>query len=152
MSTWEEFQSDAPSLASEGQRLMNRGAGNSVLLATVRDAEPPRIHPIDAAIVAGRLYAFILGTSPKANDLESDGRYALHTLVDPAAPSEFSVRGRARGVDDGDVRHTVAEGWSFTVDEGYHLYELDIGAALLGKRAADEWPPRYSSWKASQPQ
>ena len=41
----------------------------------------------------------------------------------------------------------VASVWSFDVDDGYALFAFDIESAILGRRAADEWPPRYESWK-----
>jgi hypothetical protein len=43
----------------------------------------------------------------------------------------------------------AADGWHFTVDDGYRLFELDVEHALLGERAsADDWPPAYRSWRA----
>ncbi len=150
LTTWAQFEAADPGLAAAGQRLIDRGGGGQALLATVRGDEPPRIHPIDVAIVGGRLCAFIL-RSAKRTDLERDGRYALHTHQDPAAPSEFSVRGRASLVESEDVRSAAAVHWSFEVDETYALFEFSIEAALLGAReTADEWPPRYSSWVAAE--
>ena len=89
---------------------------------------------------------FVIARSPKRGDLEADGRFALHTHQDPAAPSELALRGRARLVDDDGERARVADGWAFTIDDGYTLFELGIESALLGARAADEWPPRYTAW------
>ena len=149
MVTWSAFTDAAPALADAGRRLIYRTETGEALLATVRDDEPPRIHPIYVAILDGRLYAFIL-RSPKRADLAGDGRYALHTHQDPAAPSEFMVRGRARVVDDAAERAAAASGWYFDVDETYTLFEFSIETALLGERAdADDWPPRYTSWSAS---
>lgn len=69
--------------------------------------------------------------------------------MDPAAPHEFLVRGRARLVDDDAIRSAVASGWFFTVDDSYPLFELLVERAVLGERAtADDWPPRYTSWVA----
>ena len=148
MTTWGAFESAAPGLAGEGLRLLNRVDHPEALLATVRGDGLPRIHPISLGIVDGRLYAFI-NRSPKRADLEQDGRYALHTHQDPNVPEEFALRGRAVAVDDATVRSAVAAVWSFTVDESYRLFELSIESALLGRRAnPDEWPPRYTSWKA----
>lgn len=147
MVTWAELAGAAPEIAADGRRLMYARGDGEALLATVRDDEPPRIHPINVGIVQGRLYAFLLG-SPKRGDLERDGRYALHTHQDPAAPDEFSVRGRAQRIDEPAVRSAVAAEWYFTIDEAYRLFEFSIEAALLGRRAADEWPPRYSRWTA----
>ncbi len=148
MATWAEFEAAAPDLAAEGRRLIYRDGVGEALLATVRGAEPPRIHPVNIGIVGDRLYAFVL-RSPKRSDLEQDGRFALHTHQDPAAPSEFMVRGRARPVRDEAARSAVAAGWSFEVDETYELFEFSLEAALLGARSSpDEWPPRYSFWTA----
>jgi hypothetical protein len=48
------------------------------------------------------------------------------------------------------VRDGAASGWFFTPSESYPLYELLIGHALLGERAsADDWPPRYRSWRSA---
>lgn len=149
MTTWAEFDSAVPELAAEGRRLIYRGDVGEVLLATVRGDEPPRIHPINVAIVDGRLYGFIL-RSAKRTDLERDGRYALHTHQDPAAPSEFAVRGHASLVESDADRSAAAAEWSFEVDDTYSLFEFSIEAALLGARdTADDWPPRYSSWTAA---
>jgi hypothetical protein len=149
MVTWAEFTGAAPDLAAEGRRLMYRGGGGEggeALLATVREGDPPRIHPISVGIVNDRLYAFI-NPSPKRRDLATDGRYALHTHQDPAAPREFSVRGRAVLIDAADVRSAAAAEWSFEPDQTYDLFEFSIESALLGIRdGPDEWPPRYTSW------
>jgi hypothetical protein len=144
LSTWQEFEAGAAALAPVGRKLL----GSSALLATVRDGDLPRLHPVDVGVVNGRLYTFIFGRSAKCADLEQDGRFALHARIDPAAPDEFSIRGRAQVVEDAGIRTSVAAGWSFDVDESYRLFELDLQAAILGERSADEWPPRYSSWAA----
>ncbi len=149
MVTWGDFAAAAPDLATEGRRLIYRTDTGEVLLATVRGDEPPRIHPIYVAIVGERLYAFIL-RGPKRVDLERDGRYAMHTHQDPAAPSEFSIRGRARLVTDAGERSTVAEAWYFEADDTYALFEFSVDGAILGTRAtADDWPPVYASWVAA---
>jgi hypothetical protein len=149
MVTWAEFAGAAPEIASEGRRLIDAAGDAKVLLATVRGDELPRLHPITAAIVDGRLYAFIIARSPKKLDLELDGRYALHTHLDPAAPTEVALRGHARLVDAPDERERVATGWRFTVDDDYTLFEFAIEHAVLGARAtADDWPPVYTSWRA----
>jgi hypothetical protein len=148
MVTWAEFEAAAPELAAEGRRLLHRGGEGQAMLATVRGSDdPPRMNPVTVGIVAGRLHAFILH-SPKLLDLERDGRYALHSHHDPAAPSEFALRGRARLVEDGADRSAVAADWPFEVDDTYRLFEFSIDSALVGKRpTADDWPPTYASWK-----
>ena len=146
--SWTHFETAAPALAAEGRRLLSRAEAGGALLATVRDDLAPRIHPIDVSIVDGRLFAFIL-SGPKRTDLERDGRYAMHTHLDPAAPNEFAVRGHAHLVTDPTVRATVAAGWSFEPDDAFGLLEFDVESALLGVRGADEWPPTYTRWRAA---
>ena len=149
MASWAEFEAANPDLAVAGRRLLYRTETGEALLATVRGDDPPRIHPVWVGIAGGRLYAFIL-KSAKRTDLERDGRYALHTHIDAASPSEFSIRGRAHLVDGPDARAAVAADWYFQVDDTYELFDFDIEAAILGVRDdADEWPPRYQSWAAS---
>ncbi len=148
MLSWSDLEAAEPELAAAGRMLFERNGSGEGLLATVRADDPPRIHPISFEIVDGRLYAFIL-KSAKRVDLERDGRYALHAHQDPAAPSEFLVRGRASLIADPAVRARVARGWPFEVDDSYALFELSIESALHGARpSADDWPPRYESWTA----
>jgi hypothetical protein len=149
MATWAEFAADATTMAAAGRRLFYRTDTGEALLATVRGDGLPRIHPIYLAVHDDRLVAFIL-RSPKANDLAEDGRYALHAHQDPAAPNEFLVRGRARPIDDAAARSRFASTWYFEVDDGYRLFEFLIEHAVYGeRRSADDWPPRYQSWRSS---
>jgi hypothetical protein len=150
MVTWSEFAGASPEIASEGRRLIEAAGDAKALLATVRSDDLPRLHPITVAIVDGGLYAFIIARSPKKLDLELDGRYAMHTHLDPTAPTEVALRGRARLVDEPGERGRVAAGWAFEVDDEYALFEFSIEHALLGTRpTADDWPPIYSSWRAT---
>jgi len=109
--SWAEFEAAAPDLAADGRRLFVHYGEGAALLATVRDDDPPRIHPINVEVVNGGLYAFILA-SAKLTDLERDGRYALHSHVRPEAPDEFMVRGRARNVTDEATRAAASAAWS----------------------------------------
>jgi hypothetical protein len=150
MGRWSDLAAAEPELAETGRRLLTRSGIGEGLLATVRDAEPPRIHPVYAEIVDGRLVTFIQARSAKAADLAADGRYAFHTNIDPAAPDEFAVRGAARPVGGGDLLAHALETWAFDArGDGYRLFELDVEQALLGRRpTADDWPPVYRSWRA----
>jgi len=140
---WSELEAEAPELAAAGRHLLYQLGEGWALLATVAGDAAPRIHPVNVGVVDGGLYTFIL-PSAKLRDLATDGRAALHAHVDPRSPSEFMIRGRARGVDDDLTREKVAASWPFMVDESYRLYELEIDGALLGQRDdPDEWPPRY---------
>ena len=148
MATWAEFETAAPELAAAGWTLLAANATGATdgdgLLATVRGDLAPRIHPVSVGLTGGHLYTFVL-QSAKLRDLEQDGRYALHSHQDQKAPDEFMLRGRAVRVDGPD-RDAAKGGWSFEVDDTYVLFELLIESAVLGRRAADEWPPRYTTW------
>jgi hypothetical protein len=149
MVAWADFATAAPELATKGRLLFEQRGDGEALLASVRDDLPPRIHPINVAIVDGRLIAFVIVGSAKVADLAGDGRYALHAHQDPITPHEFQVRGRAREVTDPTARAAVASAWSFEVDDGYRLFEFGIDHAVFGERAtADDWPPVYTSWRA----
>lgn len=151
MQGWEAFARAEPEMAEKGRALLYRSSDGEGLLATVDASGTPRIHPLNVGVRDGRLLVFIQGHSAKARDLEANPRYALHAHMDPAAPHEFSVRGQAHLVTDADVRAAAAADWFFTVEDSYPLYELLIEHALLGERgSADDWPPRYRSWRSGR--
>src|SRR5260221_11564167 len=150
MASWSDFAAASPELAAQGRRLFERYGAGEASLATVRGDAPPRIHPINIAIVDGHLLGFLIVGSAKLGDIAADGRYALHAHQDRAEPHEFLVRGRAVEVLDPGLRAAAAEVWPFDVDEGYRLYEFTIDHAVFGERGdPDAWPPRYTSWRSS---
>ena len=147
MSDWATFAAAEPELAEKGRALLYQRGDGEGFLATVASSGLPRIHPLNVGVVDGRLLVFVQDRSAKARDLRANPHYALHAHQDPARPHEFEVRGTARLVTDAVVRAAAAEQWFFSVSDAYPLYELLIQHALLGERAADEWPPRYTSWR-----
>ena len=149
MEDWDAFARGESDMAERGRALLHPRGDGEALLATVAANGTPRIHPLNVGIRNGRLLVFIQSHSAKARDLEGNPHYALHAHVDPAAPHEFMVRGQARLVTDAATRQAVAADWYFTVADSYPLYELLIEHAVLGERgSADEWPPRYRSWRS----
>lgn len=148
--SWSGFAAAAPNLAAEGHRLLNREGRDGGFLVTVRGEATPRIHAVSVGIVEGGLYVFVL-PSAKRTDLEQDGRFAFHAHLDPQVPEEFSIRGRARRVEDPVERAKVAAAWSFEPDQTYGLFELLVSTAVVGRRAsADDWPPVYETWSAAR--
>ena len=151
MSGWDAFEKADPEMAEKGRALLYRRGDGEGLLATVGANGTPRIHPLNVGVKDGRLLVFVQGHSAKARDLEANAHYALHAHVDPAVPHEFMVRGEARLVTDAAVRQAAATDWFFTVPGTYPLYELLIEHALLGERdGANDWPPRYRSWRGDR--
>ena len=148
LARWSDLESSSPELAAMGRSLLFRTGAGEALLTTIAGEGLPRTHPVNVGIVDGRLLLFVQAKSPKARELASDGRYALHAHQDPIVPHEFLLRGRAMTVADTDLRSRAIENWPFTPDGSYPLFELGIEHALLGSRAsADDWPPRYASWR-----
>jgi hypothetical protein len=136
-------------MAETGRALLYQRGDGEGFLATVAADGTPRIHPLNVGVVDGRLLVFVQDRSAKARDLEATPRYALHAHQDPARPHEFLVRGEARLVTDASIRASATKDWFFTVSDAYPLYELLIEHALLGERdSADQWPPRYRSWRS----
>ena len=149
MESWDAFVRAEPELAEKGSALLHQ-RGDGGFLTTVAASGTPRIHPLNVGVRDGRLLVFIQGQSAKARDLEANPHYALHAHQDPATPNEFMVRGQARLVTDAATRQAAAADWFFTVPDSYPLYELLIEQALLGERdSADDWPPRYRSWRSA---
>src|SRR3954465_15819296 len=122
MAIWQAFEQAEPQMAARGRELIYRSGDGEGMFVTASPTEPPRVHPVNAGVVDGHLYTFVQGKSAKRRDLEEDGRYAFHTHVDPQAPSEFLVRGRAQKVTDVQLRTRIASDWFFTVQESYPLY------------------------------
>jgi len=148
VASWADLAAGSGDIAAAGARHLDRAQG-AALLATVRGAmSAPRIHPVTVGIVDGGLYVFLLD-SAKRTDLVEDGRFALHAHQDQEAPDEFSLRGRARLIPQGELRERIGTGWFFEVDDSYWLFELRLQSAILGERGPDEWPPRYKRWSAS---
>ena len=146
---WADLAAVDPDLATTALALLERSGTGEGLLATVRDPLPPRIHPVNVAVVDGRLLTVVLAGSAKAADVLADGRYALHGHVDPAVPHEVLVRGTAAVVTDSDLRARAVAGWAFTVPGDALLLDLAVEHVLLGERpTADDWPPAYRSWRA----
>jgi hypothetical protein len=148
MGRWEAFERAESGMAAKGRALLYQRGDGEGFLTTVAANGTPRIHPLNVGVKDGRLLVFIQGHSAKARDLQANQRYALHAQQDPVSPHEFMVRGEARLVTEPAIRQAAAADWFFTVSDSYPLYELLIEHAILGERAsADDWPPRYRSWR-----
>jgi hypothetical protein len=146
LATWADLEAADPSLAATARALLERSGTGEGLLATVRLDAPPRIHPVNVAIVDGRLVTVVLAGTAKAVDMLVDGRFALHAHQDPAVPDELLLRGRAVRVTTVAERARLIAGWAFEVPADAHELDLRIEHALLGERPSpDAWPPAYRS-------
>jgi hypothetical protein len=93
--SWQNLVDGNPELAAYGAK---RFEGRVGYLATVDEKGSPRAHPVSPRVIQNRLLIFMYPTSPKAHDLQRDGRYALHCAVEDreGGEGEFYVRGKAR--------------------------------------------------------
>ena len=94
MGAWAELEVADPELAAFGRE---RFEGRVVFHATLRRDGAPRLHPVSPWFGAGLLLVGFRGHSPKNDEVALDGRYAMHSAIDPAdhegETGEFLVRG-----------------------------------------------------------
>ena len=127
MVTWKEFAAAQPELADVGRSLLFQFKVGLAFLATVRKDGAPRLHPVCPVLSDDRLFVLIIPTSPKRHDLQRDGRYALQTFPQPKPGSdEFSIAGKAVGVDDAAVRAAILRDAKHMADASEIAFELWI--------------------------
>jgi hypothetical protein len=129
MARWSDFASSSPRLAAVVHDLLHQYGQGMAYLATVRADGGPRVHPVSPFVHDGRLYCFIV-RSAKRDDLERDGRYALHTFPSDRSDDDAYLAGRAtRVVEPGLVaRLGAAMRAEPTVD--WWLFELTVEIAV----------------------
>jgi hypothetical protein len=156
MHTWTEFAREEPELAAAGRAQLYQWDIGLGFLATVRPDGAPRVHPVCPMINDDGLLVLIV-SGPKQYDLARDGRYALHseTCPPPRHDDGFSVAGRARAVDDPEVKRRFGEqlsaerggnvDWPTFVED--RLFELLVDRALLTLTdAGDRFPKGPTVW------
>ena len=148
MATWSEFAAQAPEIAAVGLRLLEQH--HLAYLATLRADGAPRVNPVSPFIIDGRLFVATPRTSPKARDQARDGRYMLHFLPG-ADDDEFSVRGRARAVEDVAGRAAIlAAGPHFVKpDDWYFEYDIEEAATAYWVHAGQPGTyPVRARWRS----
>lgn len=143
--TWQDFLLARPAMAEFGQARISLGV---MYLATLRADGSPRIHPITPFVSGGRLFAFMEPTSPKAKDLQRDGRYAMHSLVTDSdgTNGEFMIGGRATLLADDATRSLAVTGSPYQPKERYILFEFKLDRCLTnvyvdGNPNVQRWQP-----------
>src|SRR5512137_867065 len=126
--TWKTLAEQQPELAAFGAERLN---GRVAYLATIRKDGSPRLHPMTPIIGQGHLFVFMEPTSPKGQDLQRDGRYAIHGAVsdNSGASGEFSITGHAHLVDNAELRALAVSLASYAPAERYILFEFNIESA-----------------------
>jgi pyridoxamine 5'-phosphate oxidase-like protein len=142
--TWDQFEKSEPEMARFGAERMKERV---MYVGTVRKDGYPRVHPFTPFVSSGRLFAFMEPTSPKAHDLQRDGRYVIHSLVKDSNGSdgEFSITGRARLVLDQETRSVAAQGCPYTPADRYVCFEFFLEECLTNHYV--DGNPQFSRWK-----
>ena len=140
MATWGDMAAARPEIESRARELFlieqpdAPGPAGLGYLATVRADGGPRVHPVSPAVLDGRLFVYVLLSSPKLGDLRRDGRYALHSWPKPFTDDgfddeEFYLTGRATPVADAALHERVSAAVGDQPESGAS-FELDIDRAM----------------------
>jgi hypothetical protein len=153
---WREFRERRPDLGDAGRRLLYQFGVGLGFLATVRPDGAPRLHPICPLLTDDALLGF-LHPSPKRQDLDRDGRYALHSFPCDDNEDAFSVSGRALPVDDPGRRQAAAR--QFLAERRLEqpppgfadqaLFEVLVERCLWTRTSGHgDWAPRHTTWRS----
>ena len=126
--SWAEFEAAAPEIADYGRQRLD---GKVAYLATVRDDQKPRLHPVTPIIGAGSCFLFVEPSTPKAKDLLDIGWYSLHCAMSDSSGSsgEFVLNGRVRFVEAQAAREVAESVSSYRPAARALLFELSIDEA-----------------------
>jgi hypothetical protein len=124
MSSWSDFEAEAPALAERVRARLD--AHTHKTLATVRRDGSPRISATETDIVEGELWIGSMWQALKARDLQRDPRFALHGGSDD--PPNWSGDAKLAGVaeeilDPERVREINGEN---APPGPMHLFRLDL--------------------------
>jgi Pyridoxamine 5'-phosphate oxidase len=131
---WADFEAGAPELGALARSLIERHG--FVYAGTVRQDGAPRISPVEAHLVRGRLMLVMIAASRKAQDLARDPRLTLQSPIpDPADPgAELKVRGRVTEVDEPQRAATTdavqaRSGWR--PQPSWRFFAVDVEAVTV---------------------
>jgi hypothetical protein len=148
LASWREFASVQPEIASFGEKRLQY---NVMYLATVRPDGYPRVHPFTPFIGSGRLFAFMEPTSPKAKDLQRNGKYSMHSLVADmnGTNGEFQITGDAFQISDSASREAAIASCPYIhiskPQERHLLFEFKIDSCFTNYYA--NGTPNVKRWK-----
>jgi hypothetical protein len=124
MSSWSEFEAAAPELAERVRRRLD--AHTHKTLATVRRDGSPRISGTETQLRDGELWIGSMWQARKAQDLQRDPRFALHSGSDE--PSDWTCDAKLAGIAEEIVApERVQEMNGEAAPSGRsHLFRLDL--------------------------
>jgi hypothetical protein len=146
--SWKTFAESASALAHLAEDKLDR---KIAYLATLRKDGSPRLHPVTPFIGNGMLFIFTEPSSPKIQDIQCDGRYALHCAVGGGDPLvEVLVSGAAAEITDPHVRLQAEKiAASPVVFDSYFLFEFQVAHVLVVEYDQERKPVirRWVRWE-----
>jgi hypothetical protein len=145
--SWKILESKSPEIAEFGKTRLH---GKVAYLATIRKDGSPRVHPFTPIIGEGYFFVFMEPTSPKGFDLLRDGRYSVHcSVTDTSGESgEVMVTGRAKLIEDPELRALAVKLAPYHPAERYVLFEFDVENVVMTEYK--EGQAIRSRWKISE--
>ncbi|HET9311416.1 MAG TPA: hypothetical protein VFP41_09380 [Actinomycetota bacterium] len=144
MGAWAELEVADPELSTFGRE---RFEGRVVFHATLRTDGSPRVHPVSPWFAAGLLLVGFRERSPKTEEVALDGRYAMHSAIEPlnheGEGGEFLVRGWMERIS---AEHPGATAVPYEAS-----YELAFYACSIEEAVGTTYPgggsPVYRRWR-----
>ena len=127
--SWSKLESQSPEIAEFSKIRLH---GKVAYLATIRKDGGPRVHPFTPIIGEGHFFVFMEPTSPKGNDLRRNARYAVHCAVtdNSGESGEVVVAGKAKFIEDPELRALAFRICPYTPAERYILFEFDVESVM----------------------
>lgn len=136
MTSWQEFQRQAPELAEAARRLMD--AYKHKVLATLRKDGSPRVSGTEVDRRNGELWLGSMAGAVKALDLRRDPRMAIHVTSafnDDPATWEGDLKLAGRAIEITDPRERAAAGQP---GDDSHLFRVELSEVVWTRAEGDE--------------
>jgi hypothetical protein len=147
MTNWQRFAEEAPELAAAVRAKFE--AAKHHVLATVRRDGSPRVSGTEVDFYGPDLTIGSLWGAVKADDLQRDGRFALH-----ANPGDGSMQGGDAKLAGVAIEVDAAKHARYAADrrppEPFHLFRLDLDEAVLTSINAEGDAMHIEIWRPGQ--
>ena len=131
MPRWQDVEAAAPDLAAAVLALFKAHTHHT--LATLRKDGSPRISGTEVNFRDGELYIGSMWNARKAQDLQRDPRFSLHTASEdpPAWKGDARLSGRFEEITDAATVKAINHGGEKPPPEPSHLFRADITEMVL---------------------